>query len=109
MLKRSLRGLRVVDFSHVLAGPICTMMLADMGADVIKVEPPGGELGRQIGPPWIAGESAVYLSVNRNKRGIALDLKCADGREVARRLIQGADVVVENFQAGRHAGIGPGL
>ncbi|KAA6133471.1 CaiB/BaiF CoA transferase family protein [Cupriavidus cauae] len=100
MLKRSLRGLRVVDFSHVLAGPVCTMMLADMGADVIKVEPPGGELGRQIGPPWIAGESAVYLSVNRNKRGIALDLKCADGREVARRLIQGADVVVENFRPG---------
>ncbi|TWG88884.1 crotonobetainyl-CoA:carnitine CoA-transferase CaiB-like acyl-CoA transferase [Cupriavidus gilardii J11] len=100
MLKRSLRGLRVVDFSHVLAGPVCTMMLADMGADVIKIEPPGGELGRQIGPPWIAGESAVYLSVNRNKRGIALDLKCADGREVARRLIQQADVVVENFRPG---------
>lgn len=100
MLKRSLRGLRVIDFSHVLAGPVCTMMLADMGADVIKVEPPDGELARQIGPPWIAGESAVYLSVNRNKRGIALNLKCAEGREVARRLIRDADVVVENFRPG---------
>lgn len=100
MLRHSLRGLRVIDFSHVLAGPVCTMMLADMGADVIKIEPPGGELGRQIGPPWIAGESAVYLSVNRNKRGVALDLKCADGREVARRLIRNADVVVENFRPG---------
>ncbi|HYG43813.1 MAG TPA: CoA transferase [Bordetella sp.] len=100
MFKRSLRGLRVVDFSHVLAGPVCTMMLADMGADVIKIEPPAGELGRQIGPPWIAGESAVYLSVNRNKRGVALDLKCGRGREVARRLIRGADVVVENFRPG---------
>jgi len=100
MFKRSLRGLRVVDFSHVLAGPVCTMMLADMGADVIKIEPPGGELGRQIGPPWIAGESAVYLSVNRNKRGMALDLKCDGGREVARRLIDRADVVVENYRPG---------
>jgi len=76
------------------------MMLADMGADVIKIEPPGGELGRQIGPPWIAGESAVYLSVNRNKRGMALDLKCDGGREVARRLIDRADVVVENYRPG---------
>lgn len=100
MLKHSLRGLRVVDFSHVLAGPVCTMMLADMGADVIKIEPPDGELGRQIGPPWIRGESAVFLSVNRNKRGMALDLKCEDGRQVARRLIQQADVVVENFRPG---------
>lgn len=100
MFKRSLRDLRVVDFSHVLAGPVCTMMLADMGADVIKIEPPGGELGRQIGPPWIAGESAVYLSVNRNKRGIALDLKSDSGREVARRLVSRADVVVENYRPG---------
>lgn len=100
MLKRSLRGLRVVDFSHVLAGPVCTMMLADMGAEVIKIEPPGGELGRQIGPPWIAGESAVYLSVNRNKRGMMLDLKCDGGREAARRLISRADVVVENYRPG---------
>lgn len=96
----SLQGLQVVDFSHVVAGPVCTMMLADMGADVIKIEPPTGELGRQIGPPWIADESAVYLSVNRNKRGVALDLKCDRGREVARRLIHRADVVVENFRPG---------
>ncbi|MCU6619324.1 CoA transferase [Achromobacter mucicolens] len=100
MFKRSLQGVRVVDFSHVLAGPVCTMMLADMGAEVIKIEPPGGELGRQIGPPWIAGESAVYLSVNRNKRGMALDLKSDGGREVARRLINRADVVVENYRPG---------
>ena len=106
MLKCSLQGLRVVDFSHVLAGPVCTMMLADMGADVIKIEPPAGELGRQIGPPWLSGESAVYLSVNRNKRGVALDLKSAQGCEAARRLIQGADVVVENFRPGVMQGLG---
>ncbi|CAM4278606.1 CaiB/BaiF CoA transferase family protein [Bordetella muralis] len=100
MFERSLRGLRVVDFSHVLAGPVCTMMLGDMGADVVKIEPPGGELGRRLGPPWIAGESAVYLSVNRNKRGVALNLKSPDGRDAARRLIQSADVVVENFRPG---------
>lgn len=106
MFQQSLRGLKVIDFSHVLAGPVCTMMLADMGADVIKIEPPGGELGRQIGPPWIGGESAVYLSVNRNKRGIVLDLKCAQGREVAQRLARGADVVVENFRPGVMKGLG---
>ena len=106
MFKRSLQGLRVVDFSHVLAGPVCTMMLADMGADVIKVEPPSGELGRQIGPPWVAGESVAYLGVNRNKRGIALDLKRPEGAEAARRLVQRADVVVENFRPGVMQGLG---
>ena len=95
-----LSGMRVLELAQIMAGPTCGMMLADMGADVIKIEPPFGELGRQIGPPWIAGESAVYLSVNRNKRGMALDLKCAHGREVARRLADNADVVVENFRPG---------
>ncbi len=106
MLRDSLRGVRVVDFSHVLAGPVATMMLADLGAEVVKVEPPLGELGRRLGPPWIRGESAIHLSVNRNKRGIELDLKTPQGREAALRLIRTADVVVENFRPGVMAGLG---
>ncbi|WP_156773978.1 CaiB/BaiF CoA transferase family protein [Bordetella bronchialis] len=100
MFRDSLCGVRVVDFSHVLAGPVATMMLADLGADVIKVEPPQGEMGRRLGPPWINGESAIYLSVNRNKRGIAMDLKSPAGRQAALRLVRGADIVVENFRPG---------
>ncbi|OZI25965.1 carnitine dehydratase [Bordetella genomosp. 9] len=95
-----MRGVRVIDFSHVLAGPVATMMLADLGADVIKVEAPQGEMGRRLGPPWINGVSAIHLSVNRNKRGIAMDLKSPSGREAALRLIRGAHVVVENFRPG---------
>jgi len=100
MFRKSLCGVRVVDFSHVLAGPVATMTLADLGADVVKVEPPQGEMGRRLGPPWINGESAIHLSVNRNKRGMALDLKTSLGREVALRLIGDADIVVENFRPG---------
>jgi crotonobetainyl-CoA:carnitine CoA-transferase CaiB-like acyl-CoA transferase len=100
MFRKSLCGVRVVDFSHVLAGPVATMMLADLGADVVKVEPPEGEMGRRLGPPWIHGESAIFLSVNRNKRSIALDLKTPSGRETAMQLIGGADIVVENFRPG---------
>jgi crotonobetainyl-CoA:carnitine CoA-transferase CaiB-like acyl-CoA transferase len=96
----TLAGLRVVDFTQVAAGPTCTMMLADRGADVVKVEAPTGDLGRQLGPPWKNGHGVVYLSLNRNKRSIMLDLKLAKDLEVAKRLVAGADIVVESFRPG---------
>ena len=80
MSPSALAGLRVIDFSRVLAGPYCTMLLADLGADVIKVEhPQGGDDTRQWGPPWLDGESAYFLSVNRNKRSLTLNLKHQKG------------------------------
>ena len=102
-----LAGVRVVDLSRVLAGPYCTMMLADLGADVVKVENPrAGDETRAWGPPYAGGESAYYLSVNRTKRSCAIDLKERDGRELALRLCERADVVVENFKAGGAARLG---
>jgi formyl-CoA transferase len=96
-----LSDLLVIDLSRVLAGPYCTMMLADLGARVIKVEQPGsGDDTRAWGPPFLAGESAYYLSVNRNKEGITLNLKSERGRELLRELLEQADVVVENFKLG---------
>ena len=96
-----LAGLRVVDFSRILSGPYCTMVLADLGADVVKVERPGvGDDTRQWGPPFQGEDAAYFLAINRNKRSIALDLDDADDREVARTLAAGADVVVENFRSG---------
>jgi crotonobetainyl-CoA:carnitine CoA-transferase CaiB-like acyl-CoA transferase len=84
----------------VLAGPFCTMLLGDLGADVIKVEPPGGDETRTWGPPEAGGEAAYYLSINRNKRSLALDLKQPQGQAVLRRLAARADVFVENFRRG---------
>ncbi len=100
MQSAALAGLRVVDFSRVLAGPYCTMLLADFGAHVIKVESLSGDDTRQWGPPWLEGESAYYLSINRNKRSLALDLKHPKGQEIACRLANKADVLVENFKVG---------
>ncbi len=102
----ALAGLRVLDFSRVLAGPYCTMLLADFGAQVIKVESLVGDDTRQWGPPWLEGESAYYLSINRNKRSLALDLKHPKGQEIARRLANQADVLVENFKVGGMARFG---
>jgi crotonobetainyl-CoA:carnitine CoA-transferase CaiB-like acyl-CoA transferase len=105
-------GIRVVDCSTVLAGPYCTMLLADLGADVVKVEPPEGDATRGWGPPWVGSEAdgtktaAYYLAVNRNKRSIRLDLRQADGAAVLRRLVAEADVVVENFRSGGFARLG---
>ncbi|GGJ08070.1 CaiB/BaiF CoA transferase family protein [Streptomyces brasiliensis] len=96
----SLRGVRVIDFTHIVAGPVCTMTLADLGADVVKIEPLRGEAGRRIGPPWVNGESVIALSVNRNKRSLAVDLKSAEGVEAVRKMIRHADVVVESFRPG---------
>ena len=110
----TLAGLRVIDLSTVLAGPYCTMLLADLGADVVKVEPPEGDATRGWGPPWVGSEAdgtrtaAYYLAVNRSKRSIRLDLRTADGAAVLRQLLGGADVFVENFRPGRLERLGFG-
>jgi crotonobetainyl-CoA:carnitine CoA-transferase CaiB-like acyl-CoA transferase len=102
-----LQGLKVVDLTHVMAGPTCTLMLADMGADVIKIERmPGGDDSRRSIPPTIGGESAAFMMMNRNKRGMALDLKTEGGRQVLRRLLREADVLVENYRPGTLAKLG---
>jgi glutaryl-CoA transferase len=107
-----LRGLRIVDCSTVLAGPFATMLLGDLGADVVKVEPPEGDATRGWGPPWVGSleggtrTAAYYLAVNRNKRSIRLDLSTDAGREVLRRLLRGADAVVENHRVGGFARLG---
>ena len=101
-----LAGVRVLDFSHALAGPYCTMLLGDLGADVIKVEPPSGDHSRQWGPPFINGESSYFLSVNRNKRSVVLDLKQPFARGVAEELAMACDVVVENYKPGTMARLG---
>ena len=97
---QSLNGIRVLDLSRVLAGPYCTMVLGDLGADVIKVESPEGDETRGWGPPFSEGESAYYLCVNRNKRSIIVDFKTEDGRRIIHELIKRSDVLVENFRPG---------
>ena len=102
-----LDNITVLDLTRVLSGPYCTMMLGDLGARVIKVEQPGkGDDTRGWGPPFIEGESAYFLSVNRNKESVTLDFKAPGGREVIERLIAKADVIVENFRPGTLAKIG---
>ena len=103
-----LTGIRVLDFSHALAGPYCTMLLGDLGADVVKVEPPAGDQSRRWGPPFLNGESSYFLSVNRNKRSVVLDLKSPAGLGVAESLAMASDVVVENFKPGTMARLGLG-
>ncbi|CAI8026988.1 Succinate--hydroxymethylglutarate CoA-transferase [Geodia barretti] len=96
-----LAGMVVLDLTQILAGPMCTMVLADMGADVIKIEKPqGGDDNRRMGPPFVKDWSAGFLAVNRNKRSLALDLRSEEGRGVFRRLVEDADAVVENFRPG---------
>jgi crotonobetainyl-CoA:carnitine CoA-transferase CaiB-like acyl-CoA transferase len=102
-------GIRVLDLSRVLAGPYCTMLLSDLGADVIKVERPGvGDETRTWGPPYAGGEAAYFLSVNRGKRSVAVDLSRPAGLALVRRLAGRADVVVENFRPGTAARLGLG-
>ncbi len=105
-----LEGIRVIDLTRILAGPYCTMILADLGADVVKVEQPGGDQARRNGP-FFAGRdgrerSTYFTSVNRGKRSIVIDLKNPDGRETFLRLVDGADVVTENFRPGTMANLG---
>ena len=104
-----LEGVTVLDCTQVMAGPFCTMLLADMGADVIKVEKPGGDDSRRMGPPFINGESAAFLGINRNKQSIVLDLRNGVDRSVLRRIASQADVVAENFRPGTmdRLGLGP--
>lgn len=108
MLATSLEGIRILDFTQIASGPCCTQLLADMGADVIKVEPPTGDIGRTLGPPWLDGTGATFLTLNRNKRGIVLDLKTSDGVASAIDLARGCHVVVENFRPGVMQRLGVG-
>jgi crotonobetainyl-CoA:carnitine CoA-transferase CaiB-like acyl-CoA transferase len=107
-----LAGLVVIDCSTVLAGPYCTMLLGDLGADVVKIEPPEGDATRRWGPPWVGSEvagtrtAAYYLAVNRNKRSLRLDLKAPEGAAILRRLLERGDVLVENFRVGGFARLG---
>lgn len=95
-----LAGMRVIELAHIMAGPVCGMMLADMGADVIKVEKPTGDDSRRFVPPKVGDEAAAYMMMNRNKRGIALNLKDPGAVDVLRRLLADADVVIENYRKG---------
>ncbi len=98
---KPLDGIRVLDVTRVVSGPYCTMMLGDMGADVIKVEEPvQGDDSRGFGPPFVGGEAAYYLSINRNKRSLALDLKSKAAERIIRPLVEKADIFVENFRPG---------
>jgi crotonobetainyl-CoA:carnitine CoA-transferase CaiB-like acyl-CoA transferase len=102
-----LDGITVLDLTRVLSGPYCTMLLADMGARVIKIEQPGkGDDTRGWGPPFLEGESAYFMSINRNKESVTLDFKHPDGRALLERLLAKADVLVENFRPGTLAKIG---
>ena len=103
-----LQGVRVIDMTRVLAGPFCTMSLGDMGAEVIKVEEPGKGDDTRGWPPFVHGEATYFLSVNRNKKSLTLDLKAPDGQEILRRLLASADVVVENFRPGTMERLGFG-
>src|SRR6476661_2605673 len=106
-LPPALTGVRVLDLSRVLAGPYCTMLLGDLGADVLKIEQPGaGDDTRAWGPPWVGSQSAYYLSINRNKRSLTLNLKSERAREILRRLVARSDIFIENFKVGGLAGMG---
>jgi crotonobetainyl-CoA:carnitine CoA-transferase CaiB-like acyl-CoA transferase len=96
----ALAGIKVIDLTRVLGGPYCTMILSDHGADIIKIEPPQGDETRDWGPPFQDGDASYYLGVNRNKRSIALDLSKPAGQAVLLRLLDGADVLIENFKPG---------
>src|SRR6056297_2671769 len=103
-----LTGMKVIELAHIMAGPACGMMLADMGADVIKVEKPDGDDSRRFLPPDIEGESAAYTMMNRNKRGVALNLKDPEAVEALHRLLKEADVVIENYRMGTMERLGLG-
>lgn len=100
MTEGPLSGIRVLDLSQGAAGPVAAMFLGDLGADVIKVEPPGGEWGRGLGPPFLGGTAASFLGMNRNKRGMVVDLKAEGGAEVVARMAAASDVMLESFRPG---------
>jgi formyl-CoA transferase len=96
----ALAGLKVIDLTRVLGGPYCTMILSDHGAEVVKIEPPQGDEVRDWGPPFVEGSASYFIGVNRNKRSLALDLGKPEGRQVLMRLLEGADVLIENYKPG---------
>lgn len=100
MVRDSLKGIKVLDFTQIGAGPNCTMTLADLGAEMIKVEPPSGEIGRRLGPPWYGEESPIHIAFNRGKKSICLDLKQESDQATALELCLSADVVVESYRPG---------
>ena len=100
MLGTAFSGVRVLDFSQIGAGPLCGMLMGDMGADVIKLEALSGDLGRRLGPPWLSGESVIAMSFNRNKRGLAIDLKKPEALAAVRGMAARADVLIESFRPG---------
>jgi crotonobetainyl-CoA:carnitine CoA-transferase CaiB-like acyl-CoA transferase len=106
--RRPLDGVRVLDFSHALAGPYCSLLLADYGAEVFKLEPRDGDMGRGWGPPFAGGMSHFFLGLNRGKKGISLDLKQPEGLELCLRLIDRMDVLIENFRPGAMDRLGLG-
>lgn len=102
----ALDDVTILDLSHALAGPFASTMLADYGADVVKIEPLGGEIARAWGPPFYGGEAAYFVNLNRNKKSVAIDLKHPDGKDLFFRLLDGADVVLENLRVGSVARLG---
>ena len=105
----SLKGKVVIDLTRVLGGPYCTQVLGDHGAEVIKIEPPRGDETRDWGPPFHDEDAPYYLAVNRNKRAMALDLSCSEGQAVLLRLLESADILVENYKPGTMEGWGLGF
>lgn len=99
-INEALKGIRVLDFTQIGAGPLCGMQLGDMGAQVIKVEAPTGDIGRKLGPPWQNGESVISMCFNRNKRSLIVDLKKPEGAALIKRLAKTSDVVLESFRPG---------
>jgi crotonobetainyl-CoA:carnitine CoA-transferase CaiB-like acyl-CoA transferase len=105
----SLSGIKVLDFSHALAGPYCTLLLADHGAAVYKLESPdGGDMGRGWGPPFVGNQAAYFVGLNRGKRSVSVNLKCAEGAELCLRMMENVDVVIENFRPGTMSRLGLG-
>ena len=100
LLTDALGGIKVIDFTQLAAGPVCTMLMGDMGADVVKIESPQGDMARHLGPPWANSESVMFISMNRNKRSIAIDLKQPEAIDLVWRLTRSADVVIESFRPG---------
>ena len=105
-----LTGVRVIDVTQIMAGPFCTMLLGDMGADVIKIEKPdGGDDVRRSGPPFVAGESATFLNIGRNKRSVVIDMKRPEGADIVRGMARDAEIFVQNLRPGRLEGFGAGV
>src|SRR4051812_18925893 len=104
----ALEGLRVLDVTQVMAGPFCAMQLADLGADVVKVEPPGGDSTRQM-PGAVGADSPAFNAVNRGKRSIVINLKTTQGRDVFERLARSSDILIENYRPGVMDGLGLGF